>query len=150
MRQESVNQPNEQNVSNSDLLRALRLEQSSKTAASLAATHDETPVFDHLAESATRHIATLTELLERAGIDVPEHEPSDPVWQSTNAALEDAFRTEEEKADVYDRLVTASERTENHHLFFKLWQATARRHLPAIAHQLEQASPIDSTTPRPS
>ena len=150
MHQNSVNQPNEPVFDKADLLEALRLEQSSSTAASFASMHDDAPVFQHIAESATRHIATLTTLLERAGIDLPGYERIEPAWQSTRLALEEAFRTEEEKAAVYDRLVTASERTENHHLFFNLWQAAVHRHLPAIAHHLDQVSPIDSTTPRPS
>lgn len=93
-----------------------------------------TAPFDHIREAEARHIEALSELFVRYGLRVPENPWPGKVerYPSLQAACEAGVTAEIANAEIYERLLRATERQDILTVFRNLRDASQQRHLPAL------------------
>jgi hypothetical protein len=96
--------------------------------------------FVNIVASEERHIAALTMLYGRHGLDLPADEWEGRVEApaSVTAACEAAVRGEEENAAMYERLLAAVDEPDVRAVLVRLRSASRDRHLPAFRRCAER------------
>jgi hypothetical protein len=90
--------------------------------------------FSSIQKAEESHIAALTTLLERYGVDVPANEwPGNvPTFDSLAEACEAGVQAETDNAALYDQLLGTVDNSDIVWVFTSLQQASEIRHLPAF------------------
>jgi hypothetical protein len=96
--------------------------------------------FVNVVESEGRHIAALTELMQRYGVPVPTNPwPARvPRYDTVALACADAVDAEIENAALYDRLLDTTDRPDICAVLRSLQEASQQRHLPAFRRCLRR------------
>lgn len=98
--------------------------------------------FSNIREAESRHIEALCVLFARYGLPVPENPWTGKVdrYASLQAACEAGVAAEIANAEIYERLLQATERPDVLTVFRNLRDASQQRHLPAF-ERCAQGSP---------
>ena len=90
--------------------------------------------FSNIREAESRHIEALCGLFARYGLPVPENPWKGKVerYASLQAACEAGVAAEIANAEIYERLLKATERPDILSVFRNLRDASQQRHLPAF------------------
>jgi len=90
--------------------------------------------FSNIREAESRHIEALCVLFARYGLPVPENPWTGKVdrYASLQAACEAGVTAEIANAEIYERLLQATERPDILTVFRNLRDASQQRHLPAF------------------
>jgi hypothetical protein len=98
--------------------------------------------FANIVESEARHIAALTELMQRYEVPVPTNPwPGKvPRYESLAHACADAVTAEIENAALYERLLAATDRPDIRAVLQNLQEASQQRHLPAFQRCAQRGS----------
>jgi len=90
--------------------------------------------FSNIREAESRHIEALCGLFARYGLPVPENPWTGKVerYASLQAACEAGVAAEIANAEIYERLLKATERPDILSVFRNLRDASQQRHLPAF------------------
>ena len=90
--------------------------------------------FSNIREAESRHIEALCVLFARYGLPVPENPWTGKVerYASLQAACEAGVAAEIANAEIYERLLQATERPDILTVFRNLRDASQHRHLPAF------------------
>lgn len=90
--------------------------------------------FSNIREAEARHIEALLRLYVRYGLSVPENTWPDRVkrFASLHSACEAAVTVEIANAELYERLLVATERPDILSVLRNLQEASQQRHLPAF------------------
>ncbi|MGR8942031.1 MAG: ferritin-like domain-containing protein [Gammaproteobacteria bacterium] len=101
----------------------------------------EAPPFSHIRESEQRHIDALCSLFVRYGLQIPENPWPGRIerYSSRQAACEAGVAAEIANAEIYERLLRASERQDILTVFRNLRNASQQRHLPAFQRCAEDS-----------
>ena len=101
--------------------------------------------FANIAESEGRHIAALTELMERYEVPVPTNPWPGRVtrYESVAQACADAVEAEIENGALYDRLLATTDRPDIREVLHNLQEASQHRHLPAFQRCARRGSEDD-------
>jgi hypothetical protein len=96
--------------------------------------------FVNIVESEGRHIAALTELMQRYEVPVPTNPwPGRvPRYDTVAHACADAVDAEIENASLYDRLLDTTDRPDIRDVLRTLQDASQQRHLPAFRRCLRR------------
>lgn len=94
----------------------------------------EVQPFNNILEAEGRHIEALLTLFARYGLSVPENRWSANVdsYASLQAACEAGVAAEIANAEIYQRLLQSTERSDILTVFRNLHDASQQRHLPAF------------------
>ncbi|WP_340121372.1 ferritin-like domain-containing protein [Methylobacter svalbardensis] len=94
----------------------------------------EVPPFSNISEAERRHIDALCVLFARYGLPVPENPWPGKVdrYASLQEACEAGVVAEIANAEIYERLLQATERQDILTVFRNLHEASQQRHLPAF------------------
>jgi hypothetical protein len=105
--------------------------------------------FANIVESEERHIAALTELMQRYGVPVPTNPwPGKvPRYESLAHACADAVTAEIENAALYERLLAATDRPDIRAVLQNLHEASQQRHLPAFQRCTQRGRPGEEHHP---
>jgi hypothetical protein len=90
--------------------------------------------FVNIVEAESRHIAALTDLMQRFGLSVPANpwHGRVPRFGSVAEACAAAIDAEKENVALYDRLVAATDRPDIGRVLRNLQEASQQNHLPAF------------------
>ncbi|MCO8128198.1 DUF2202 domain-containing protein [Acidimicrobiia bacterium EGI L10123] len=96
--------------------------------------------FINIVDSEARHIAALTELMQRYEVPVPANPWPGKVtrYHSVADACADAVNAEIENAALYDRLLATTDRSDIREVLHNLQEASQDRHLPAFRRCAER------------
>ena len=94
----------------------------------------EVPPFSNIRDAEARHIEALRSLYERYALSVPENAWPGRVkrFDSLHSACEAAVTAEIANAELYERLLAATERPDILSVLRNLQEASQQRHLPAF------------------
>ena len=94
----------------------------------------EVQPFSHIREAEARHIEALSELFVRYGLRKPENPWPGKVerYASLQEACEAGIAAEIANAEIYERLLRATERQDILTVFRNLREASQQRHLPVM------------------
>lgn len=94
----------------------------------------EAPPFSNIREAERRHIEALYALFARYGLPIPENPWLEKIerYASLQEACEAGVAAEIANAEIYERLLQATERPDMLTVFSNLRDASQQRHLPAF------------------
>jgi len=98
--------------------------------------------FNNIREAEARHIDALYGLFARYGVTVPENPWPSKVerYSSLKAACDAGVAAEIANAEIYDRLMQATQRPDILTVFRNLRDASQQRHLPAFQRFAQSSS----------
>ncbi|WP_404355675.1 DUF2202 domain-containing protein [Methylotuvimicrobium sp. KM1] len=102
----------------------------------------DVPPFSNIRDAESRHIEALSTLFSRYGLTIPENPWLGKVerYTSLQEACEAGVAAEIANAEIYERLIQATERPDILTVFRNLRDASQQRHLPAFQRCVQGSS----------
>jgi len=96
--------------------------------------------FINIRDAESRHIDALLRLYDQYGVEPPAdaHAGTAPTFDTVRSACEAAVKAEIENGDLYDRIMSSTDRPDILRVFTNLRDASLERHLPAFQRCLDR------------